>query len=112
MKDRFDLENEIMKLHSFADDIELVVKYLLEDVDCDPKIADTSSNALIGIQTLLTLHADKMMDTMSQAFGLDQYRDQQTSELFQKYDLTNDDTKVKTKCCGGHCSNMTSFDYQ
>jgi hypothetical protein len=72
MKDRFDLEDEIMKLFSFVDDIQAVVAYLA-DTDTDPRIIDNVSNILLGTSTLLGLHADKMLDTMSQCFGLDEY---------------------------------------
>jgi len=74
MKDRFDLENEIMKLHSFADNIESAVEYLAES-DVDPKVIDTMSNMLLGTSTILGLHAEKMFDTMTQCFKLDKYKD-------------------------------------
>jgi hypothetical protein len=72
MKDRFDLENEIMKLHSFADDIESAVEYLAE-TDVDPKVIDAMSNMLIGTSTMLGFHAEKMHDTMCQCFKIDEY---------------------------------------
>lgn len=74
MKDRFDLENEIMKLHSFADNIENAVEYLAES-DVDPKVIDAVSNMLLGTSVMLEFHAEKMFDTMTQCFKLDEYKD-------------------------------------
>lgn len=72
MKDRFDLESEIMKLHDLAGTIESAVDYLMEN-EIDYTVADNMSNMLIGISTLIHIHADKMHDTMSQCFKLDEY---------------------------------------
>jgi hypothetical protein len=72
MKNRFDLENEIMKLYSFVDNIESALEYLV-DSDIDPKVIDDMSNILLGTSTMLGLHAEKMHDTMSQCFKLDEY---------------------------------------
>jgi len=72
MKDRFELENQIMKLYSFVDNIEDAVEYL-SDSDIDPKIIDTMSNILLGTGALLGLHAERMLDTMAQCFKLDKY---------------------------------------
>ena len=75
MKDRFDLENEIMKLHSFIEDIDSVSNLLMDSENLDDDLSDMASNALNGISVLMKLHAEKMLDTMSQIFKLDQYRD-------------------------------------
>lgn len=91
MKDRFDLEDEIMKLHAFVDNIENAVEYLAES-DVDPKVIDTVSNILLGTSTLMGLHAEKMLDTMCQCFKLDQYRHIEEQEQV-------DDMKYKLKKC-------------
>ena len=75
MKDRFDLENEIMKLHSFIEDIDSVSNLLMDSENLDDDLSDMASNALNGISVLMKLHAEKMLDTVSQIFKLDQYRD-------------------------------------
>jgi len=72
MKDRLDLENEIMQLHSFVDNIEGAVEYLAES-NIDPKVIDNMSNILLGISTMLDFHAEKMFDTMCQCFKIDEY---------------------------------------
>lgn len=69
MKDRFDLENEIMQLNGFSD----MLKTLSENVLEDSLTAEETANALLGVSVLIECYSNKMMDTMSQAFGLDEY---------------------------------------
>ena len=111
MKTRFELEDEIMKLYVFVDNIEDAIEYL-SNSDIDPKVIDTISNILLGTSTLLGLHAEKMLDTMSQCFKLDRYREDMTSELSVEIPLTDADKCVKTKCSGQCHPTMTSFEYQ
>jgi hypothetical protein len=71
MKNRFDLENEIMTLHTFADNLGTLSEGILEhDLSQDEIV-----NAIEGIKVMLTLQTNKLMDTMSQCFKLDDYRD-------------------------------------
>ena len=67
MKDRFDLENEIVALHSFADQLSTVSEGIMEA----RLTTDETVNALEGINVLLKLQAEKLFDTMSQCFKLD-----------------------------------------
>lgn len=73
MKDRFDLENEINELHTYADQIDLVSESIMNTVDDVDK--DTIINALIGINTLLRMKTNKLFDTFCEVFKLDQYRE-------------------------------------
>jgi len=130
MKTRFELEDEIMKLYAFVDNIENAVEYLAES-DVDPKVIDSMSNILLGTSTLLGLHAERMLDTMSQCFKLDQYRDSlysqtnlqpnyhgdmsydpDSSELSVEVPLTDADNRVTTKCSGKYHSVTSKFEYQ
>jgi len=71
MKDRFDLENEIMTLHTFADNLGTLSEGILEhDLS-----RDEITNAIEGLRVMLSLQANKLFDTMTQCFKLDQYRD-------------------------------------
>ena len=71
MKDRFDLEDEISSLYSLSANLETLSEGILEyDLEKDEIIS-----ALQGIKVLLNLQASKLMDTMTQCFKLDQYRD-------------------------------------
>ena len=72
MKDRFDLENEIMGLYAFVDQLGNVSEGIMET----RLTTDEAVNALEGINVLLKLHAEKLFDTMSQCFKLDGYRDE------------------------------------
>ena len=71
MKDRFDLENEITTLYTFADNLGTISEGILEH----NLSTDETVNAIEGIRVMLNLQANKLMDTMSQCFKLDQYRD-------------------------------------
>jgi hypothetical protein len=70
MKDRFDLENEIMGLYAFVDQLGNVSEGVMET----RLTTDETVNALEGINVLLKLHAEKLFDTMTQCFKLDGYR--------------------------------------
>lgn len=70
MKDRFNLEEEIGQLHNFADQLSSLSEGILEHELTD----DETVNALEGLKVLLTIHANKLQDTMSQCFKLDQYK--------------------------------------
>jgi hypothetical protein len=70
MKDRFDLENEIMTLHTFADNLGTLSEGILEhDLS-----RDEITNAIEGLRVMLSLQANKLFDTMTQCFKLDEYR--------------------------------------
>jgi hypothetical protein len=112
MKDRFDLEEEIMKLYSFADDLETVSNLIMESLEMSSEVQDKSVNVLIGIETMLKIHADKMMDTMAQCFKLIPYNDDTTSKLSVETPLTDADNRVTTKCSGKCHSTMSSFEYE
>ena len=99
-KDRFDLEEEIMKLYSFAEDLETVSNLIMESLELSSEVQDKSVNVLIGIETMLKIHADKMMDTMAQCFKLIPYDDNTTSKLSVKEDLTTADSGCRMKKCG------------
>lgn len=69
MKNRFHLEDEIATLYTFAQQLETLSEGILEYNLTNDEVV----NALGGLRVMLDLHAKKMMDTMCQCFGLDQY---------------------------------------
>jgi len=106
MKDRFDLEDEILKLYSFADDLGVVSELIMDNLELSAETQDKSVNVLIGIETMLKIHADKMMDTMCQCFKIGEYRDFDSSQLTIKSVLTDDDDygKIEESCdCNYPC---------
>jgi hypothetical protein len=81
MKDRFDLENEIMTLHTFADNLGTLSEGILEhDLS-----RDEITNAIEGLRVMLSLQANKLFDTMTQCFKLDQYRDSTDYDVTDVY---------------------------
>lgn len=70
MKDRLNLEEEISQLHNFADQLGTLSEGILEH----NLSQDEVSNGLEGLKVLLTIHAYKLHDTMTQCFKLDDYR--------------------------------------
>jgi hypothetical protein len=79
MKDRFDLENEISTLHVWTQILDSLNEGILEyDLSKDDTV-----NVISGLKVIIDLHADKMQDTLSQCFKLDQYNknDQYTTDL-------------------------------
>ena len=84
MKDRFDLENEIMTLYTFAENLSTLSEGILEH----NLSTDEAVNAIEGIRVMLNLQANKLMDTMTQCFKLDQYREPASTSK-KTYDPNN-----------------------
>jgi hypothetical protein len=82
MKDRFDLETEIMDIYNFASHIRSVSKAALESKISKDEIA----NALEGIAVLLELKSETLTDTMCQVLKLDEYRTSTSTYNFQNED--------------------------
>lgn len=74
MKDRFDLEQEIMQIMSFKEIVDTLVWRVLDSVE--PLSEDRIANALIGLSEMLDHHNVKMMDTLTQCFRLNEYSKQ------------------------------------
>jgi hypothetical protein len=71
MKDRFNLEEEISQLYNFAEQLGSLSEGILEHNLTN----DETVNALEGLKVLLSVHANKLSDTMSQCFKLDGYKE-------------------------------------
>ena len=71
MKDRFDLETEITFLYNFSTNLRTISEGVLEHNLSHDEIV----NALEGVAVMLDLQTNKLMDTMSQCFKLDEYKD-------------------------------------
>lgn len=70
MKDRFDLENEIVSTSSFCDHLDDIMDSLFEKDHLD---RDEIISRIGAVSTLLRHHTDKMLDTMCQVLHLDEY---------------------------------------
>lgn len=75
MKDRFDLEQELLRIKSYADNIRMTVNRMINDDQNESIDIDFYWNALNGIAALMDMHSDVMFDTMQQCFKLDSYKD-------------------------------------
>jgi len=75
MKDRFDLEQEILRTTNYADDLRTVVENMLNDSIEGITDVDRYANAIEGIAILIEMQSNKMLDTMSQCFKLDNYKE-------------------------------------
>ena len=70
-KDRFDVEQEIMELHSYA---EMIRNFADQVYDGERAWSqDDIHTTLHGLGNLLEAHADKMMDTHARVFELGRY---------------------------------------
>jgi hypothetical protein len=71
MTDRYDLEQAIMIAWQTSDDIDLLFKHHGDAPR--PMTEDEVGNALLGIKVLHDMRMEKLMDTYSRKFELDQY---------------------------------------
>lgn len=71
MKDRFELEQDIMQFSNFADQLRLISDSFLEGKLDEDKMA----NAIEGVAILIELHQEKTFDSFRQSLKLDQYYD-------------------------------------
>ena len=87
-KDRFDLEQAIHQCWNVVDDIDDFVWRHFDSSD-GPLTEDEQMNILQGISALYRMKFEKLMDTMSQVFEIDEYApgDQPTVNAF---DILND----------------------
>ena len=67
MKDRFDLEQEIIRTSEYANQIRDLMEFMVEN-EFDE---DKTLNALIGIAEMIDIHTDKMYNVMCEALELD-----------------------------------------
>ena len=72
MKDRFDLEQEIMQLVTFKEIIDNLAWRIMDA--SEPMDEDKIINTLLGLSEMIDTHNMKMMDTLAQAFSLSGYR--------------------------------------
>ena len=75
MKDRFDLEQEILRTTIYADDLRTIAENMLNDSIGGVTDVDRYANAIEGIAILIEMQSNKMLDTMSQCFKLDNYKE-------------------------------------
>lgn len=72
MKDRFDLEQEIMQIVTFKEILDNLAWRIMDA--SEPMEEDKIINTLLGLSEMIDTHNIKMMDTLAQAFSLGSYR--------------------------------------
>lgn len=75
MKDRFDLEQEILRTTNYADNLRTISANMLNDYIEGVTDVDKYTNAIEGVAILIEMQSNKMLDTMSQCFKLDNYKE-------------------------------------
>jgi len=98
MKDRFDLEEQIIRTGNYADQIRDLAEFMIENEGSYD--FDRVHNALVGIGEMIDVHTDKMYNTMCDALELNQ----KSSSL----PLTDADISTIMKKCGGSCGGCKS----
>jgi len=86
MKDRFDLEQEIMKCWNVCDDIDAITSHFIDSPKwqgMDAELCDALMNKYFGIKEVYDTRFEVLLDTFKQAFQLDEYR---PSDFFQGED--------------------------
>lgn len=76
VKDRFDLEQEIMNCWNVTEDIGVIMERLVDSPtfkDVPPEAVDKLSNALLGVQQLYDMRFEKLFDVFKASHGLDEY---------------------------------------
>lgn len=91
-KDRFDVENEIMELHSFANIIQNYAD-MLYDGNWKQTEEDIHTT-LSGFANLLISHSEKMMDTHCKHYELNEYAPKVKPPQPPRWAMTSDRNSV------------------
>jgi len=82
MKDRFDLEQDIMCLWHTADDIKVIWESIYDsNIEWTQ---DRIANALLGLEELVNARADRCMNTFEQVYRLSAYASDDVKEARKK----------------------------
>jgi hypothetical protein len=73
MKNRFDLEQDILAIHSVKDDLRTLQELILDRPE--PLTEDELSNHVMAIEYTLDLKLNKLWDTFCQTYKVDKYRE-------------------------------------
>ena len=66
----YELEDQISKILSISDELDLLIESILEDKVSNEDI----TNLLIGLNVSIKLKYEKIFDTYKKVFNLDEYR--------------------------------------
>ncbi len=77
MKDRFDLEHDIMNCWTVVDDVDLLMETIMDNPkysDIPPETMDRIANSLLGIKELYAMRFEKLWDTFLATYQLDEHK--------------------------------------
>ena len=83
MKDRFDLESEIMSMYSSAEDLKTIAEMILDSDMVYTK--DRIWNTLWGLAEVMEAKTRKLEDTFCQVFELNDYAPKEVKKLRKAY---------------------------
>jgi len=83
MKDRFDLESEIMSMYSSAEDLKTIAEMILDSDMVYTK--DRIWNTLWGLAEVMEAKTRKLEDTFCQVFELNEYAPKEVKKLREAY---------------------------
>jgi hypothetical protein len=102
MKDRFDLEQDIMYCRNIIDDIDMLYENVCDKFDMPAETVDRIANILLGMKELYEMRFDRLEDTFCQAYQLNKYHTPEETETgwtgvdpsYQEYPESNSDYTV------------------
>jgi len=103
MKDRFDLEQDIMYCRNIIDDIDMLYENVCDKFDMPAETVDRIANILLGMKELYEMRFDRLEDTFCQAYQLNEYHTPEETEetvwtgvdpSYQEYPESNSDYTV------------------
>ena len=95
MKNRLDLEDDIMKCWNVTEDLDIVLERVCDSPkfkDMPPELADKIANLMIGLKELYDMRFERLFDTYKQAYNLDEYRKQEYTESGFRREYAGPDT--------------------
>ena len=85
MKDRFDLEQDIMYCRNIIDDIDMLYENVCDKFDMPAETVDRIANILLGMKELYEMRFDRLDDTFCQAYKLNEYHTTEEPESNSDY---------------------------
>ena len=75
-KDRFDLEQDIMKCWNITEDLDIVMERVLDSPTfavMPAELSDKLANLLLGMKELYDMRFEKLWETFKSSHGLDEW---------------------------------------
>ena len=86
MKDRFNLEADIMSAWGVTDDVDMLMESIVDSErfrDMPPHMVDKISNALLGIKELYDMKFERLWNTFEECIDNDQFKNNYYKEKYE-----------------------------